>query len=203
MVAPLVPIVAGAGILGTLAVLRLRATAKAKIGTPAASLTPKETAEIDRKTAAAGIPVLPRTDPNTLKTAAELAKQNEAARIRAAQLTAEQMAIVDANAVVGKTVADFDGNGAGGKVLVPPLNAGDVFPTDRVSINIKAAGLDKPGNLSGIVLPPDVTGDLLVRATSFNTAATFTGVIIDARMNDSKDRLFPNTAITGVGPVDF
>jgi hypothetical protein len=194
--AVIVPVVAGVGILGTLGVLRLRAVKK--------GLTPKETAEIDRKTAAAGIPVLPRTPPDQPKTAAELAQQNEAARLRAAALTSEQMAAVDANAIVGKTVAAFDAvNGTGSKPFpLGTFKAGDIFPTDRVGINVKVAGLNIPGNPSGALVAAEF-GDILIRATKFNTDTTVQGVIIDPRVSDPNEHPFPLAAVIGVGPVDF
>jgi len=193
-----IPIVAG--VLGLTAVgLRLRAVHKTKLvggNLPPAKGSGSPTAA--SKAIAATIPAVapPAKQKDGTVSAAELAKSLAAEKIRAAQLTADQLAAIEQNTVPGKQVAPFDGNGSAGGTPMPlgTFKAGDIIPTDHVSINIRVAALN---------LPPDVVGDLLIRATQFNTDTTVRGISIDPRFDDPEERDFPMNAVTGVGPVVF
>jgi len=198
---PVVPVVAGVAVVAGAIALRARSLAiKAKGG---ADLPPSKAAGSATQTPAskailAAIPPVPgpaklpdgRADP------ADLARSIAAEKIRAAQLTTDQLRAIEANAVPGKNVAEFNGNGTAGGTPLPAgtFNPGDIIATDHVSINIRAAGLN---------LPSDVTGDLLIRCTQANTESSVRGVSIDPRFVDNTERDFPLAAVTGVGPVNI
>ena len=196
-----VPIVAGLAAL-TLVGLRMRAVSKASAKRTASGALPPAAGSAsptaESRAAVANIP--PGSPPvknrDGTVSAEELARSLAVEKIRAAQLTTDQLRAIEQNAIPGKTVAEFDGNGtAGGAVLpVGTFPAGSILPSDHVSINIRAAGLS---------LPPGVTGDLLIRATALNTETAIRGISIDPRFTDATERDFPLSAVTGIAPVTF
>lgn len=201
MAIPLAVPVVGALVVGTGTVLALRAKkAKALAAAATGGSTPASPAAIAAANAAvraAGVPAIPPPVKNADGTISpsELARSLEAEKLRASQLTDAQLKAIDAAAVVNGTVAPFDPNSGGGTPFpAGTFKAGDIIPSDRVTVNIVKAGLQGLG----------IAGDVLIRETQFNTDTTVTGVIIDPRVNDGgQERQFPLDAVTGVGPVSF